>query len=126
MIEQFTPIALKLSHRVYVLERGVMCFDGTPAELVANPSVLHDAYLAGNVGLLKHAANVPQSARFIEDIFYSAGFPAGVFQILLINVKQVQPLVEDLCIVAAALTVSEGAGRKVASLAGQPSTSHAP
>ena len=47
LIEQFTPIALKLAHRVYVLERGVMRFDGTPAELVANPSVLHDAYLAG-------------------------------------------------------------------------------
>jgi branched-chain amino acid transport system ATP-binding protein len=47
LIEQFTTIALKLAHRVYVLERGVMRFDGTPAELQANPSVLHDAYLAG-------------------------------------------------------------------------------
>jgi branched-chain amino acid transport system ATP-binding protein len=47
LIEQFTTIALKLAHRVYVLERGVMRFDGTPAELEANPSVLHDAYLAG-------------------------------------------------------------------------------
>ena len=47
LIEQFTTIALKLAHHVYVLDRGVICFGGTPAELKANPGVLHDAYLAG-------------------------------------------------------------------------------
>jgi branched-chain amino acid transport system ATP-binding protein len=47
LIEQFTTIALKLAHRVYVLERGVMRFDGTPADIEANPNVLSDAYLAG-------------------------------------------------------------------------------
>ena len=47
LIEQFTTLALKLAHQVYVLDRGVICFEGTPAELEANPGVLHDAYLAG-------------------------------------------------------------------------------
>jgi branched-chain amino acid transport system ATP-binding protein len=47
LIEQFTTLALKLAHHVYVLDRGVICFEGTPAELEANPDVLHDAYLAG-------------------------------------------------------------------------------
>jgi branched-chain amino acid transport system ATP-binding protein len=47
LIEQFTTLALKLAQQVYVLERGAICFGGTPAELEANPGVLHDAYLAG-------------------------------------------------------------------------------
>jgi branched-chain amino acid transport system ATP-binding protein len=47
LIEQFTTIALKLAHQVYVLDRGAICFEGTPAELGVNPGVLHDAYLAG-------------------------------------------------------------------------------
>jgi branched-chain amino acid transport system ATP-binding protein len=47
LIEQFTTIALKLAQRTYVLDRGAICFAGSPAELAANPSVLHDAYLAG-------------------------------------------------------------------------------
>jgi branched-chain amino acid transport system ATP-binding protein len=47
LIEQFTTIALKLAHHVHVLDRGVIYFEGTPAELEANPGVLHDAYLAG-------------------------------------------------------------------------------
>jgi branched-chain amino acid transport system ATP-binding protein len=47
LIEQFTTIALKLAHHVYVLDRGVIYFEGTPAELEANPGVLQDAYLAG-------------------------------------------------------------------------------
>jgi branched-chain amino acid transport system ATP-binding protein len=47
LIEQFTTLALKLAHHVYVLDRGAICFEGTPAELKANPGVLHDAYLAG-------------------------------------------------------------------------------
>ncbi len=47
LIEQFTTLALKLAHQVYVLDRGAICFEGTPAELKANPGVLHDAYLAG-------------------------------------------------------------------------------
>jgi branched-chain amino acid transport system ATP-binding protein len=47
LIEQFTTVALKLAHRVYVLDRGVIRFDGSPAEIQANPDVLHDTYLAG-------------------------------------------------------------------------------
>ena len=48
LIEQYTTIALKLAHRVYVLDRGVIRFDGSPTEIKANPDVLHAAYLAGD------------------------------------------------------------------------------
>ena len=53
------------------------------------------ALMAGNVGLLKHASNVPQCALAIEDIFRRAGFPDGVFQTLLIRSADVAPLLDD-------------------------------
>jgi succinate-semialdehyde dehydrogenase/glutarate-semialdehyde dehydrogenase len=71
------------------------------------------ALMAGNVGLLKHASNVPQSALAIEDLFLRAGFPAGVFQTLLIGADKVDTVLGDPRIVAATLTGSEGAGIKV-------------
>ncbi|HKO60178.1 MAG TPA: NAD-dependent succinate-semialdehyde dehydrogenase [Pyrinomonadaceae bacterium] len=77
------------------------------------------ALMAGNVGLLKHASNVPQCALAIEDIFRRAGFPEGAFQTLLIGVDAVQRVLEDPRVVAATLTGSEGAGRSVASIAGK-------
>jgi succinate-semialdehyde dehydrogenase/glutarate-semialdehyde dehydrogenase len=77
------------------------------------------ALMAGNVGLLKHASNVPQCALAIEDIFRRAGFPAGAFQTLLIGSDAVESILNDVRIVAATLTGSEPAGRSVASIAGQ-------
>jgi succinate-semialdehyde dehydrogenase/glutarate-semialdehyde dehydrogenase len=71
------------------------------------------ALMAGNVGLLKHASNVPQSALTIEDVFLRAGFPAGAFQTLLIGADKVDTVLGDPRIVAATLTGSEGAGIKV-------------
>jgi succinate-semialdehyde dehydrogenase / glutarate-semialdehyde dehydrogenase len=71
------------------------------------------ALMAGNVGLLKHASNVPQSALKIEEIVLRAGFPEGVFQTLLISAGQVDRILEDSRVVAATLTGSEDAGVQV-------------
>src|SRR6185437_9078348 len=77
------------------------------------------ALMAGNVGLLKHASNVPQCALAIEDIFARAGFPKGAFQTLLIGSNPVEGILNDRRVVAATLTGSEPAGRSVASIAGK-------
>jgi succinate-semialdehyde dehydrogenase/glutarate-semialdehyde dehydrogenase len=77
------------------------------------------ALMAGNVGLLKHASNVPQCALAIEDIFRRAGFPEGTFQTLLVGSEAVQRILEDRRVVAATLTGSEPAGRSVAGIAGK-------
>jgi succinate-semialdehyde dehydrogenase / glutarate-semialdehyde dehydrogenase len=71
------------------------------------------ALMAGNVGLLKHASIVPQSALMIEEIFHKAGFPDGVFQTLLIGSQKVDGVLGDPRVAAATLTGSEGAGVEV-------------
>src|ERR1700736_298082 len=53
------------------------------------------ALMAGNVGLLKHASNVPQCALEIEDLFHRAGFPEGAFQTLLIGSQKVDGILND-------------------------------
>ncbi|MGI8917134.1 MAG: NAD-dependent succinate-semialdehyde dehydrogenase [Pyrinomonadaceae bacterium] len=77
------------------------------------------ALMAGNVGLLKHASNVPQCALAIEEIFKQAGFPDGAFQTLLIGSPLVEQVLNDARVAAATLTGSEPAGRSVAGIAGK-------
>ncbi|MEW2218455.1 NADP-dependent succinic semialdehyde dehydrogenase [Streptomyces sp. NPDC006990] len=76
------------------------------------------ALMAGNVGLLKHASNVPQTALYLGDLFHRAGFARGCFQTLLISSGAVEAVLRDPRVVAATLTGSEGAGRAIASVAG--------
>jgi succinate-semialdehyde dehydrogenase/glutarate-semialdehyde dehydrogenase len=77
------------------------------------------ALMAGNVGLLKHASNVPQTALFLDELFTRAGFPAGAFQTLLIGSAKVEGVLRDDRVVAVTLTGSGPAGSSVAAIAGE-------
>ena len=75
--------------------------------------------MAGNTAILKHASNVPQCAKAIEELFADAGFLPGVFQSLLIGSERVANLIDDNRVKAVSLTGSEYAGSKVAEAAGK-------
>ncbi|MEO3744614.1 NADP-dependent succinic semialdehyde dehydrogenase [Plantactinospora sp. B5E13] len=77
------------------------------------------ALMAGNVGLLKHASNVPQTALYLDELFRRAGFPAGAFQTLLIGSAKIDQVLADPRVRAATLTGSEGAGRSIGASAGR-------
>jgi len=74
--------------------------------------------MAGNVGILKHASNVPGTAKYLGELFIRAGFPVGVFAHLFIDHQTLAALIADERIAAVTLTGSEGAGKNVGALAG--------
>jgi succinate-semialdehyde dehydrogenase/glutarate-semialdehyde dehydrogenase len=76
------------------------------------------ALMAGNMGLLKHASNVPATALFMQELFARAGFPDGAFQTLLVSSRRIEAILRDDRVVAATLTGSTPAGQSVASIAG--------
>ncbi len=76
------------------------------------------ALIAGNVGLLKHASNVPRSAQALEDIFLECGYEKGIFQNLFVSGRRTEQIIRDSRVKAVTLTGSESAGRTVASIAG--------
>lgn len=76
------------------------------------------ALMAGNVGLLKHASNVPQTALYLADVIARGGFPDGCFQTLLVSSAAVERILRDPRVAAATLTGSEPAGQSVAAIAG--------
>ncbi len=77
------------------------------------------ALMAGNVGLLKHASNVPQTALYLADVIGRGGFPDGCFQTLLVSSSAVERILRDPRVAAATLTGSEPAGQSVGSIAGE-------
>jgi succinate-semialdehyde dehydrogenase/glutarate-semialdehyde dehydrogenase len=79
---------------------------------------LAPALMAGNIGLLKHASNVPQCALAIEALVRRAGFPRGAFQTLLVEARQIEHILSDPRVVAVTVTGSEAAGRAIAAQAG--------
>jgi len=76
------------------------------------------ALMAGNVGVLKHASNVPQTAEYLDTLFARAGFPVGAFSALRIGADRVETVLRDPRVRAATLTGSEPAGRSIAAIAG--------
>ncbi|OBI85237.1 NADP-dependent succinic semialdehyde dehydrogenase [Mycobacterium asiaticum] len=76
------------------------------------------ALMAGNVGILKHASNVPQSALYLADVISRGGFPDGCFQTLLIPSGAIERILRDPRVAAATLTGSEPAGQSVAAICG--------
>jgi succinate-semialdehyde dehydrogenase / glutarate-semialdehyde dehydrogenase len=87
-----------------------------PFYLALRPVVA--AIMAGNCVLLKHASNCPQVSLALEQIFVSAGFPAGVFQSLLISSTQTEPIINDPRVVMVTLIGSDKAGSAVGKIAG--------
>jgi succinate-semialdehyde dehydrogenase/glutarate-semialdehyde dehydrogenase len=75
--------------------------------------------VAGNVGVLKHASNVPGCAQAIAEVFREAGFPEECFQTLLVSGSKANEIIEDERVRAVTLTGSEPAGRAVAETAGR-------
>lgn len=75
--------------------------------------------MAGNTALLKHASSTTECALEIQKLFEDAGFPEGCFQTLLVSHEQIESVISNDIVKAVSLTGSEGAGRKIAEIAGE-------
>ncbi|PNP53524.1 hypothetical protein THARTR1_06218 [Trichoderma harzianum] len=74
---------------------------------------------SGNTVLVKPANCVAESALFLEKLFIQAGAPAGVFQVILATIPQIETLIDDFRVRGVTLTGSERAGKAVAERAGR-------
>ena len=75
--------------------------------------------MAGNVGVLKHAANVQGCAEAMVELFREAGFDAGAFQNLRVAHDDFEAVIADRRVRGVTLTGSGKAGRAIASAAGR-------
>lgn len=75
--------------------------------------------MAGNVGVMKHASNVPRSAEYLETLARKAGYPEGVFQNLFISIEQAGRVIDDVRVAAVTLTGSVRAGTSVGERSGR-------
>lgn len=73
----------------------------------------------GNACLLKHASNVPGSAKFITRLFHEAGFEDGTFTWLPVSSSQIEAIIRDPIVCGVTLTGSEPAGKAVAKTAAE-------
>jgi succinate-semialdehyde dehydrogenase/glutarate-semialdehyde dehydrogenase len=75
--------------------------------------------MAGNVVLVKHSSNVPQTSIAIEQVFRAAGGMEGLYTNLLITSSSVGRIIEDPRIAGVSLTGSTEAGKAIAAKAGE-------
>lgn len=76
-------------------------------------------FILGNPVILKHASIVPEAALAFQEACENAGMPEGAFTNIFADYDQINHIIADPRVQGVALTGSENAGRKIASVAGQ-------
>ena len=75
--------------------------------------------ILGNVIVLKHASQCPESAAAIEQIYRDAGLPEGAYVNVYASTDQVARMIADPRVQGVSVTGSEAAGAAVAEIAGR-------